>query len=545
MTSVDNKAVWMRLALSLSGFLLFYHLFLFNRPFLSPATLGFGVFILALHLFLLLALKPAVGWQEKYPVLAVSSVSILLAFLGILRGDQFVASLLWLSVLGGTLITIYLLATSVFFLRSTSELILVPFRVSGNFIRLWWNLIILRKGLAEKAPTRMLSRMAAGGLIAAPILAILLVLFAAADPIYSSLLFRIFELNIIFPPRITTTVGWLLILGPTALMVIPETEDKRLLKFLEKNWATELMVAIGLVGLVLFSFLSVQIRYLFASVPETQLREFGVNTYSEYVNRGFYELILATIIVYTTIRLALVVFKASTEKHRNWLKIINLTTLSGLIVLVISVLRRLMLYQTFHGLTQARVLGLIFLVWLAVMIGILILRHFWRENWILIELTTLVATLIFLGLFNIDQFIAKNSPPTVNGKIDYVYLASSSPDGWIGWKDSYKWAETTVKKLRGKVEITAEDNTELIYAQQIIYALKVHISQSAKRQVSGNWHLWNDQYQTVYGQIGITLPTLDQLQSLLELSIEIEKQISAETQSQTAIDRAPAHPLTR
>lgn len=542
---MNNETFWRRSALSVSGFLLFYHLFLFNNPFLSPGTLGFGVFILAFHLFLLSVFEVASNWKEKSLALTTSSISILLAFLGVLRGDQLTASLLWLAVLAGTLITIYLLASPIFFLRSTSELILVPFHVFWEFVKSTGNLFSRRKSLTEKSPPKLFSRIAAGGLIILPVLAILLFLFIAADPIYSNIFYRIFNFNITISPRITVTLGWLLILGPLAVMVIPETEDRKLLKFLENNWVTECLVGIGLVGILLFSFIFVQLRYLFASVPETQLYKFGINTYSEYVNRGFYELILATIIIYMAIRLTLIVFKSSTETHRDWLKAVNLTTLAGLIVLVASVLRRLMLYQIFHGLTQARVLGLVFLVWLTVMIGTLILRHFRRGNWILVELTSVVFTLIFLGMFNIDQFVAKNTPPTVNGKIDYVYLANSSPDGWIGWIDSYKWAESTLKKLENKVAITSEDNTELIYAQQIIYALKNHISQIPERHKPQNWHIWNDQYRTVEEQIGKTLPTVIQLQSLLELSGKIEKQVSAVTQSQTTVDRAPAHPLTR
>ena len=477
--------------------------------------------------------------------MAISFISILLAFWGVLRGDLFIASLLWLSVLGTTFAAIYLWAAPIFFLRSTSELISVPFRVSWGFIKSLGNLLNLRKGLTGKVLPKLFGRVLAGGLIALPILAVLLFLFTAADPIYLNLFSRIFNLNITIPLRITVTIGWLLILGPMALLVIPETEDRRLLKFLENNWVTEWMVAIGLVGLLLFSFIFVQIRYLFVSTPEIQLYKFGINTYSEYVNQGFYELILATIIVYTTIRLSLIVFRASTEAHRNWLKTINLTTLAGLIVLVISVLRRLMLYQIFHGLTQARVLGIVFLAWLSVMIGILILRHFRRENWILAELTSTVLTLIFLGVFNIDQFVAKNFPPIVNGKIDYVYLANSSSDGLIGWVDSYKWAEATLEKLDSKVEITSDDNTEFIYARQIIYALKDHISQSFDRQKSQKWHLWNNQHRVVYEQIGKTLPALGRLQSLLELSDKIENKINPEIRSQTIIDRAPAHLLTR
>jgi hypothetical protein len=146
---------------------------------------------------------------------------------------------------------------------------------------------------------------------------------------------------------------------------------------------------------------------------------------------------------------------------------------------------------------------------------------------------------------NIDQFVARNSPPTVNGKVDYVYLANSSADGWEGWLQAYKWAEITLEKLGDKSEITPDENTEFIYARQIIHALKAHISQNLDGQASGSWHVWNNQDWIVYEQIGKTLPTLGQLQSLIELTDEINKKISVETQSQTAIDRAPAHLLTR
>lgn len=61
---------------------------------------------------------------------------------------------------------------------------------------------------------------------------------------------------------------------------------------------TEIAVLLGLVTVVLGSFLIVEFPYVFANVAETSLSKFGVATYSEYVKRGFFEFLLVSVIVY-------------------------------------------------------------------------------------------------------------------------------------------------------------------------------------------------------------------------------------------------------
>jgi hypothetical protein len=75
----------------------------------------------------------------------------------------------------------------------------------------------------------------------------------------------------------------------------------------------------------------------------------------------------------------------------------------------------------------ARVYGSIFLIWL---IFLAISLLFKKPKHLAIS----IALLTFVGLANVEKFIAQNNPPTVNNRIDYVYLSSMSTDGYEGWK---------------------------------------------------------------------------------------------------------------
>jgi len=99
----------------------------------------------------------------------------------------------------------------------------------------------------------------------------------------------------------------------------------------------EVTVVMVITTIVLGSFLIVQWPYVFVTVAyETDLSLFGVATYSEYVRRGFIELLMATIWVYGLVWLGLIAMrnKAKSLSH-SVLNKVQLVVLAQLALLIL------------------------------------------------------------------------------------------------------------------------------------------------------------------------------------------------------------------
>jgi hypothetical protein len=101
-------------------------------------------------------------------------------------------------------------------------------------------------------------------------------------------------------------------------------------------------------------------------------------------------------------------------------------------VILIAAFRRLSLYEDAYGYTRIRVMSGTFMVWLAVLLGVLliaILRHRREVFWIGCIATGL-GFVLTLNLINMDGFIARHNIERFadTGKLDVGYLLSLSDD---------------------------------------------------------------------------------------------------------------------
>jgi hypothetical protein len=246
----------------------------------------------------------------------------------------------------------------------------------------------------------------------------------------------------------------------------------------------EALMVVGSVALVMAVFLIVQFRYLFAAVPEADLHQFGVNTYSEYVRKGFGELLVVGVLIYSVVGGSLLVYRqkdGETASKRS-LKTANYVLLSEGAIFVASIFRRILLYQAEHGLTRIRIYGSVFLVMLLALMVILALRHIYnRQRWYLMEWAAMIMAVVWLGLINVDHLIAKVYPPTVNKEIDYVYIARLSADGVAGWIDVYDHSHEVVNRpgWLSKTELTDAEAREVFYVRQqtmMLYQNYLHLA---------------------------------------------------------------------
>jgi hypothetical protein len=318
-----------------------------------------------------------------------------------------------------------------------------------------------------------------GGLIGLPLVAWLVSLLAKADPIFANFISQLLSDEVLkeLPTRLLISFAMLLFLIP--LLIIKLNRYVSPLGWLTKvNWGRELTVITAMVVMIMGVFLVVQWPYVFANVAlETDLSKFGVATYSEYVKRGFADLIKVVIFVFATAWIGMLVNKNKVGQEHKILSIVQALLGLEFVIFVISILRRVWLYQAHHGLSLARLYGLALLVMISGLAVTMALRYFYKKvTWAKVEAIWIVLVIVAsLGL-NMEKLVISN-PPTVNNRVDYVYLSRLSADGYQGWLKAYLWTnEFLGKQSQNSGLIDREARRDLYYSEIII------------KQLSQNFH---------------------------------------------------------
>lgn len=323
-----------------------------------------------------------------------------------------------------------------------------------------------------------------GVLISIPILAIIFLLLVSGDPVFQSVVSDFFN----FQWNIDQKIGQRLLLNTLCtVLLIPLLQRKLGVPFKPPfrglanfNLVTEFSVVVFLLTLLLGVFLVVQWPYIFVNVAaETDLSQFGVATYSEYVTRGFGEFQLVSVIIYIVVWLGLLLMRGKANlpatKH---LKLLQLVLLAEFGVFLISLFRRVWLYQELHGMTVVRAYGSYFIFLVSLFAITLACRHFFARSvrWVHIELAILLSLVLLLSLVNVEQYLATSHPPTVNNRVDYIYLSRLSSDGEQGWRHSLKYAEdvlTNPELIQAQV-VDSDQRREVAYAGAVVEVLQLH-----------------------------------------------------------------------
>lgn len=157
-------------------------------------------------------------------------------------------------------------------------------------------------------------------------------------------------------------------------------------------------------------------------------------TYAEYARRGFFELMIVTLI-----NLSLIIFVLNFVKQQNKIKWFIRMLLTFLvlfsIVMLASAFIRLYLYEEVFGFTLARVLPHSFMVFLTVIYGFTLLK-IWIERISLIRFFSMTAIVYYtlLNMANVDRFIVDQNLARYEktARIDIEYLNSLSYTGLDG-----------------------------------------------------------------------------------------------------------------
>lgn len=442
--------------------------------------IGIGILFLLFHVYL----YSVKSEKPRYLALALacSSLSVFFAFCIGWRSNAVVQFLDILLVLTLTLFAGYFYKRETVFLPGFFSFGILPL---SAFIE---SLASINNFFSEhklKKPTRnhidIYNGIFRGIIIALPILFILFLLLTGADPIFGKLAGSI---SISLSEQFIISIIIFIICFVWGITVIKDRAEiiriNSLIQIPVSNLIIESIIVTFGISLLFAVFLIVQLRFLFLQVPETELHSLGiiVRTYSEYVRQGFFQLLVASAISSSVIVAVLRYLHSVVQKQQLYLKLGLLILTLETQFLLITAGKRLFLYEQAHGLTRSRVFGIVFLVWLMLVLILLFVSVLKRMKqtafFAMLSFITLGA-FVTINIVPIDYIIAKLYPPTINNQIDYFYLSRLSPEvssQWPVWINNIEssWKEISIKEHPSDVE-----NAKISEIQMALFSLNDNI----------------------------------------------------------------------
>jgi hypothetical protein len=125
----------------------------------------------------------------------------------------------------------------------------------------------------------------------------------------------------------------------------------------------EIGTVLGLLNFLFLVFVLLQVRYFFGGAALVQASN-GL-TYAEYYRRGFFELVTVAALVLPILLGAHWLLRKDNPAHERIFRVLAATQVALLSVIMVSAVRRMLLYQSEYGLTEQRLYTTAFMSWLA------------------------------------------------------------------------------------------------------------------------------------------------------------------------------------
>jgi hypothetical protein len=286
---------------------------------------------------------------------------------------------------------------------------------------------------AAASPWRQrLRTVARGAVMALPLLLVLTALLMSADPVFERLLRNALFIGI--EPLVehlvfTAVIAWFTS-GYLRAFFVPDDDVMERVRVPRPAVApAEIAVALSLINVLFLVFLAVQVRYLFGGAALVEVTE-GLS-YADYARRGFFELVVATALV---VPVLLVADWAADVNGRGRRALRATSTLLVLLLvgLLASAAFRMRLYQDAYGLTEDRLYGSVFMVWLTFVLAWLaftVLRGR-RRGFAFGAIVAGLACVVALHVLNPHALITRvNISRAASGaEVDARYLRTLSAD---------------------------------------------------------------------------------------------------------------------
>jgi hypothetical protein len=283
--------------------------------------------------------------------------------------------------------------------------------------RRWVNLLAAARGVA----------------IAVPLLAAFGAMLAAADAVFADLVADVLRIDLKAAALHLVVAGFFAwVAGGVlrgALLARPLAPFWKGLPGPPHLGVVEIGIVLGLLDLLFLSFVVVQIRYLFGgalyvgSIP-------GL-TYAEYARRGFFELVGVAALAIPLLLVTDWLLRRENDGDERAYRVLAGGMAILLAAMMVSAVRRMLLYTGEYGLSELRVYTLALMGWLAMVLvwfTLTVLRGR-RDRFAFGALAAGVAVAAALNVANTDGLVADvNLKRAAAGRFDAAYAASLSAD---------------------------------------------------------------------------------------------------------------------
>lgn len=188
----------------------------------------------------------------------------------------------------------------------------------------------------------------------------------------------------------------------------------------------EVGITLGLLNILFLSFVLIQIRYFFGGMSLVQDSD-GL-TFAEYYRRGFFELVTVAALVLPILLIMHWLLRKGNPPHERIFRLLAGAQVFLLFVMMVSAVRRMMLYQAVYGLTELRLYTTAFIAWLALVFiwfSVTALRG-QRERFACGALIAGLLVIITLHVINPDALIVRvNMAHARAGSILDVHYATT------------------------------------------------------------------------------------------------------------------------
>ncbi|MHB8066029.1 MAG: DUF4153 domain-containing protein, partial [Ruminiclostridium sp.] len=270
--------------------------------------------------------------------------------------------------------------------------------------------------------------------ISLPIAAILMNLFMSADAVFSDAMNTVYDFIGLDFANIFGDIVLGLILGlflAALLLGLKYSEEKQKPGAKIGNNIESIVIEtfLTIINIFIIAFVAFQFVYLFGGT--VNITASGMN-YADYARRGFFELSTASGIIFAIALFVLIMTKKKAGKLPLWIQLttVCLCVCNG--VLLVSAVKRMLLYVDVYGLSVKRVLTLWFMCIIGLCLAWMVIKCFVNKidvmKWI--GLTVIVGVCV-LSLTNTERIIARYnvdrylSSPTETS-IDVYYLRQLS-----------------------------------------------------------------------------------------------------------------------
>ncbi len=296
----------------------------------------------------------------------------------------------------------------------------------------------------EKESNPYVKKVIAGLIISFPLLIIIIILLSSADMVFNDLLSdipskiesifdTIFSNNITMKSIIallTATYFYGYIWNSFVPIVRPNPHAEPVPIKTEKQYfdSVILITVLTVINVIYIIFSVIQFSYLFSGGLNILPSGF---TYAEYARRGFFELLLVTMINFSIILIS--IFNTNQKEHTSFKVLKGLLFAMGIFnyIMIYSSFYRMRIYEQTYGYTYLRIFVYFFLLLEAIiLLGTLIYIICSKFNLIKMYVITFLVLYIGLNYMNIDNMIAKENIDRYfeTGKIDFYYLRRLSYD---------------------------------------------------------------------------------------------------------------------